>query len=109
MPTDILRSGTENSGSVSPGITAPENATPRVRVLAFARCAIAVTASRSSPRSAAAAAHFHTNRPPAMPRRRCGSNGPALEMSSVTVTVLAALPELTRAASAASKLSTSPA
>jgi hypothetical protein len=44
-----------------------------------------------------------------MPRRRCGSAGLALATSSVIVTVAAGMPDSLSAASAASKLSTSPA
>ena len=109
MPTDIFPGGTVNRGSLAPGMVAPEKATPNDRVRSFARAATATTSSMESPRSADAPAHLKTKSPPAMPRRFASSPGPALEMSSVTVTVRATIPASLRAASAASKLSTSPA
>ncbi len=68
-PTDIMPSGTVNSGACAPGSVHPENATPRVRVRLFAWIAIRSTSSRSAPSSAAAPAMRNTHRSPAMPRR----------------------------------------
>ena len=80
----ILPSGTVNSGSSAPGSVQPSNATPNVRVAAFAASATRITPGRSSPSSAAALAHLKTVKSPAMPRLFDSSPFGALAMSSVT-------------------------
>ncbi len=77
---------------VAPGSVQPENATPKVRVRSLARRASRSTASRSSPRSAAAPAHLEHEQAAGDAAALVRLLGAALATSSVTSTVGASTP-----------------
>ena len=80
MPISISSSARVNDGSPECGTVHGVSAMPIDRTLALTRSAIAVTASRSSPRAAAAPAIFSTSTVPPTPRR------PAVQVESLTAT-----------------------